>query len=121
MIALGSSPLDLGHFFTDVNVKLSPRRKKNRFYKCSNSTSTWLHREVSGDDENFVVLPFLLSLEEAGAEGLGTQRGSVCAPLVAHVMPGTDRSHLPGTCLGSEGLAALGDTAGPHRKGVEPA
>lgn len=70
MVALGSSPLDHGHLFTDVTVKPSSRRKKNRFYKFNNSTNTWLHREVSWD-EGFVVLTFLLSLEEAGVEGLG--------------------------------------------------
>lgn len=45
MVALGSSPLNLGDFFTVVNVKLSSRRKNVDFTGgVGNSTNTWLHR-----------------------------------------------------------------------------
>lgn len=62
-------------------------------------------------------LPFCSAWEKQEQRG----QGCVHPPLVAHVVPGTDRSQLPGTCLGSRGLSVLGDTAGPHSKGVEPA
>lgn len=67
-----------------------------------------------------LFFPFCSAWKKQEQRGWVAQ-GCICAPLVAHVMPGTDRSQLPGTHLGSEGLAALGDTAGPHSKGVEPA
>lgn len=70
MVALGSSPLDLGHFFTDVNVKPSSRRKKTDFTSSVTlPTPGCTERHVRFG--SFVVLTFLPSLEEAGAEGLG--------------------------------------------------
>lgn len=85
MVALGSSSLDLGYFFTDMNVKPSSRRKKNRFYKFSNSTNTWLHRGISGN-EGFVVLSFLLMLEKQEKRGW-VAPGCVHPPLVAQTGP----------------------------------
>lgn len=66
---------------------------------------------------DFVVLIFL-ELGRSRSRGAGWHRAVSIPPLVAHVMPGTDRSQLPGTCLGSGGLAALGAQQVPPAKVV---
>lgn len=92
--------------------------KKKRFYKFNKSTNTCLQREVSGvGGGGGVVLTYLFSLEEAGAEWLGGRRMCPSPPPMARVMAGTGRSQLPATRMGSVGAAALGTAAGDHSKG----
>lgn len=113
MVALGSSPLNLGDFFTDVNVKLSSRRKNVDFTgSVGNSTNTWLHRGKWG--WRFCCSYLFAQLGRSRSRGAGWHR-AVSIPHWWH------RQVPAGTCLCFQGLAALGDSANPHSKIIEAA